>query len=304
MSRATLIDGAMHAANLRVRTSERARVFTALHKRRPRLDVIIVGDHPASRSYVSTKTRQAAETGIDGRLVELPESISDASLLAVIRSLNAEADVDGILVQLPLPGHLDSSAILEALDPAKDVDGFHPLNMGRLSASSAIDAERMLIPCTPLGALMMLRETLGREGLVGRSAVIIGRSNIVGKPMAQLLLASDVTVTVAHSRTAGLAALCRSADILVAAVGRPEMVRGDWIRKGATVIDVGINRVSTDDGRSKIVGDVATAEAMEVAQFVTPVPGGVGRMTVACLLHNTVVAAESRSSKIQANSRE
>jgi methylenetetrahydrofolate dehydrogenase (NADP+)/methenyltetrahydrofolate cyclohydrolase len=294
MSPAILIDGAEHAANLRSQSLQRARSFFQIRGRRPRLDVIIVGDHPASRSYVSTKTKQAAETEIDGRLIELPESIGHGALLKEIRKLNAADDVDGILVQLPLPQHLDSAAILDAIDPAKDVDGFHPVNVGRLSTAVKIDPERMLIPCTPLGSLMMLRATLGPQGLSGKTAVVVGRSNIVGKPMAQLLVASDCTVTVAHSRTGDLIGLCRSADILVAAIGRPEMIRGSWIKPGATVIDVGINRVSAEGGKGKIVGDVATEEAREFASFITPVPGGVGRMTVACLLHNTVIAAESR----------
>lgn len=287
------IDGVAHAAALKERTRSAAAEFTAEAGRRPRLDVIIVGDHPASRSYVRTKTREAGETGIDGRLIELPETIAQAALLEEIRRLNADPGVDGILVQLPLPAAFDSARILEAIDPAKDVDGFHPLNVGKLFTAGRIDPERMLIPCTPLGSLLMLRATLGDEGLRGRHAVVIGRSNIVGKPMAQLLLASDCTVTMAHSRTQDLPSLSRRADILVAAIGRPEMVRGDWIKPGATVIDVGINRVPTEDGRGRIVGDVATDEAAEVAAFITPVPGGVGRMTVACLLHNTLVAARA-----------
>jgi methylenetetrahydrofolate dehydrogenase (NADP+)/methenyltetrahydrofolate cyclohydrolase len=287
------IDGIAHAGALKERTRIAAAEFTAEAGRRPRLDVIILGDHPASRSYVRTKTREAGETGIDGRLIELPETLSQAALLEEIRRLNADPGVDGILVQLPLPAAFDSERILEAIDPAKDVDGFHPLNVGKLFTASRIDSERMLIPCTPLGSLLMLRATLGEDGLRGRHAVVIGRSNIVGKPMGQLLLASDCTVTMAHSRTQDLPGLCRRADILVAAIGRPEMVRGSWIKPGATVIDVGINRVPSEDGRGRIVGDVATAEAAEVAAFITPVPGGVGRMTVACLLHNTLVAART-----------
>jgi methylenetetrahydrofolate dehydrogenase (NADP+)/methenyltetrahydrofolate cyclohydrolase len=216
-------------------------------------------------------------------------------LLAEIERLNADRDVDGILVQLPLPSHLDSSFILEAIDPAKDVDGFHPANVGRLFTASKINPDQMLIPCTPLGSLLMLRATLGSDGLQGKNAVIVGRSNIVGKPMGQLLLASDCEVTIAHSRTQDLPGLCRTADILVAGVGRPEMIRGSWIKQGATVIDVGINRMPAEDGKGRIVGDVATDEAMGVAKFITPVPGGVGRMTVACLLHNTTIAAENRA---------
>jgi methylenetetrahydrofolate dehydrogenase (NADP+)/methenyltetrahydrofolate cyclohydrolase len=235
MSPAMLIDGAEHAASLRSQTLERARSFFQTRGRRPRLDVIIVGDHPASRSYVATKTKQAAQTEIDGRLIELPESIDPRTLIEEIRKLNAAADVDGILVQLPLPSHLNSAAVLDEIDPSKDVDGFHPVNVGRLSTAMKIDPERMLIPCTPLGSLLMLRATLGPQGLSGKSAVVVGRSNIVGKPMAQLLVNSDCTVTVAHSRTIDLIKLCRSADILVAAIGRPEMIRGSWIKQGATV---------------------------------------------------------------------
>lgn len=290
---AQLIDGAAHAEVLKNQTRLVAESFATRHGRRPRLDVIIVGDHPASRAYVRTKTRQAAETGIDGRLIELSETVTEAALLAEIARLNADPTVDGILVQLPLPAQINAERILDRIDPAKDVDGFHPANVGRLFTAARIDPARMLIPCTPLGALMMLRATLGEGRLVGLHAVVLGRSNIVGKPMAQLLVASDCTVTIAHSRTRALEALCRTADILVAAVGRAEMVRGSWIKPGATVIDVGINRVPMEDGKGRIVGDVATAEALPHAAFITPVPGGVGRMTVACLLHNTVVAAEN-----------
>jgi methylenetetrahydrofolate dehydrogenase (NADP+) / methenyltetrahydrofolate cyclohydrolase len=295
MSVATLIDGAKHAMDLRARTRVRAQTFRASFGRRPRLDVIIVGDHPASRSYVTSKTKQAIETEIDGRLIELPETVGADELLGRIRQLNDNSEVDGILIQLPLPEHLDASAVLDEIDPAKDVDGFHPVNVGRLFTASVIEPEKMIVPCTPLGSWLMLRETIGQKALSGKSAVVVGRSNIVGKPMAQLLLASDCTVTLAHSRTGDLAALCRTADILVAAVGRPEMIRGSWIKPGAIVIDVGINRVPTPGGKTRIVGDVATQEAMSVASFVTPVPGGVGRMTVACLLFNTVVAAERRA---------
>lgn len=290
----TLIDGAEHAGTLRAKTRVRSEAFAAKHGRQPRLDVIIVGDHAASRSYVATKTRQAGETAIEGRLIELPANVSQDELLVEIARLNADPGVDGILVQLPLPDGFDSARVLDAIDPAKDVDGFHPSNVGRLFTATTIDPERMLIPCTPLGCLLMLQATLGPKGLAGKTAVVVGRSNIVGKPMGQLLLASDCTVTMAHSRTLDLPAVCRTADILVAAVGRPEMIRGDWIKQGATVIDVGINRVSSPEGKPKLVGDVATAEARARAAFITPVPGGVGRMTVACLLHNTVVAAEAR----------
>jgi len=291
----TLIDGNVHAARLREKTRARAESFALRHGRRPRLDVIIVGDHPASRAYVRTKTRVADETGIEGRLIELPEAITRDDLIGEIARLNEDGAVDGILVQLPLPDAHDPQLIIHAISPMKDVDGFHPLNVGKLFTASRIDSERMLLPCTPLGALILLQATLGVDGLAGKNAVVVGRSNIVGKPMAKLLLASDCTVTVAHSKTRDLPALCRSAEILIAAIGRPEMIRGDWIGEGATVIDVGINRVPTADGKGRIVGDVATDEAMGRAAFITPVPGGVGKMTVACLLHNTVVAAEARA---------
>jgi methylenetetrahydrofolate dehydrogenase (NADP+)/methenyltetrahydrofolate cyclohydrolase len=289
-----LIDGNVHAAKVRARTRVRAEAFAANHGRKPRLDVVIVGNHPASRAYVATKTKMAHETAIEGRLIELPESIGKEALLAEIARLNADPGVDGILVQLPLPDHLDGQMMIDAINPAKDVDGFHPMNVGKLFTASRIDPEQMLIPCTPLGSLMMLVDTLGKGALSGKNAVVVGRSNIVGKPMGQLLLANDCTVTIAHSRTRDLPAVCREADILVAAVGRPEMIKGDWIKPGAVVIDVGINRVPAGEGKSKIVGDVATAEAMGIASHITPVPGGVGKMTVACLLHNTVVAAEAR----------
>ena len=291
---ATPIDGAAHAARLQERTLVRATAFAARQGRRPRLDVVIVGDHPASRAYVATKTRMAGLTGIEGRLIELPATVTQAELLAVVARANQDAAVDGILVQLPLPPSLDTAAIIAAIDPAKDVDGLHPANAGRLATAATVDPERMLIPCTPLGCLMMLRDTLGTDGLAGRHAVVVGRSTLVGRPMAQLLLSADCTVTIAHSRTRDLPAVCRTADILVAAVGRPEMVRGDSIKPGATVIDVGINRVPTPDGKGRLVGDVAFAEAATRAAFITPVPGGVGRMTVACLLHNTVTAADAR----------
>jgi methylenetetrahydrofolate dehydrogenase (NADP+)/methenyltetrahydrofolate cyclohydrolase len=291
----TLIDGNVHAARLRAKTKARAEEFASRHGRRPRLDVIIVGYHPASRAYVRTKTKVAGEAAIDGRLIELPATTSREALLAEVARLNEDEGVDGILVQLPLPEGIDPQLIIHAINPAKDVDGFHPMNVGKLFTASRIDSERMLLPCTPLGSLILLQATLGVGGLAGKNAVVVGRSNIVGKPMAKLLLASDCTVTVAHSKTRDLPALCRSAEILVAAIGRPGMIRGDWIGEGAVVIDVGINRVPTPDGKGRIVGDVATEEAMGRASFITPVPGGVGKMTVACLLHNTVVAAEARA---------
>jgi methylenetetrahydrofolate dehydrogenase (NADP+)/methenyltetrahydrofolate cyclohydrolase len=257
--------------------------------------VIIVGDNPASRAYVRTKTRMAAEAGIDGALIELPEEATTGQLLATIDRLNRDPAVHGILVQLPLPGHMDAQAVLGALAPEKDVDGFHPLNVGRLFSAGGQLPPDLLVPCTPYGCLHLLRGALGSAGLAGKEAAIVGRSNIVGKPMAALLLGADCTVTVAHSRTRDLPEVCRRADILVAAVGRAELIRGGWIRPGATVIDVGINRVAGPEGRSRLVGDVAFAEAAEVAGAITPVPGGVGPMTVACLLRNTLVAARAQA---------
>lgn len=294
MTDTSIIDGLAHAAALREKTRERAEAFFKKHGRKPRLDVIIVGNHPASRSYVTTKAKQAHEVGIEGNLIELAETISARELEEVIDQLNAFPQVDGILVQLPLPDHLNSVSVLNRISPAKDVDGFHPLNAGGLFTATKLDMKTMLVPCTPLGCLMMLRSTLG--DMTGKTAVVVGRSNIVGKPMAQLLACENATVTVAHSRTADLPAVCRTADILVVAIGRPQTVRGDWIKPGAAVIDVGINRVSSDQGKSRLVGDVATQEALGIAGAITPVPGGVGPMTVACLLHNTLVAAELRVS--------
>jgi methylenetetrahydrofolate dehydrogenase (NADP+)/methenyltetrahydrofolate cyclohydrolase len=290
-----LIDGKQYANALRNGVRLRAEEFARSAGRRPRLDAIIVGEHPASRTYVRTKTRMAEETVIEGRLIELPDSIDGKALLDRIACLNDDPVIDGVLVQLPLPTGVKSGPVIEAIDAGKDVDGFHPLNVGRLFTAAAIDPEKLMIPCTPLGCLMMLKSVLGPSGLRGRTAVVIGRSNIVGSPMAKLLTANDCTVTVAHSQTANLPELCRAADILVAAVARPGFVRGDWIKDGAVVIDVGINRVASPNGGSQIAGDVATREAMGRAGHITPVPGGVGPMTVACLLHNTIVAAEMRA---------
>ncbi len=288
---AQIIDGRARAAALRERV---AAEVTELQQRTgvvPRLVVLLVGEDPASRVYVRTKARMAAEVGIEGEVETLPADTCEQALLARLAALNADPSVHGILVQLPLPPQIDGRAVLEAIDPAKDVDGFHPLNVGRMwAAARPLDAG-LLLPCTPLGCMMLLESVLGRDGLRGRSALVLGRSNIVGKPMAALLLGADVTVSVAHSRTRDLPARCREAEILVAAVGRPEMVRGDWIREGAVVIDVGINRIETAEGGSRLVGDVAFAEAAERAAAITPVPGGVGPMTVACLLHNTLLTA-------------
>ncbi|MDR5655556.1 bifunctional methylenetetrahydrofolate dehydrogenase/methenyltetrahydrofolate cyclohydrolase FolD, partial [Ruixingdingia sedimenti] len=246
----------------------------------PGLAVVLVGEDPASRVYVRNKGIQTVETGMASFEHLLPADTPQADLLALIARLNADPSVHGILVQLPLPGHIDADAVINAIDPGKDVDGFHVSNVGRLATG-----QKAMVPCTPLGCLMMLRDHLG--DLAGLEAVVVGRSNIVGKPMAQLLLGESCTVTVAHSRTRDLAAVCRRADILVAAVGRPELVRGEWIKPGATVIDVGINRV---EGRKGLVGDVHFAGAAAVAGAITPVPGGVGPMTIACLLANTLTA--------------
>jgi methylenetetrahydrofolate dehydrogenase (NADP+)/methenyltetrahydrofolate cyclohydrolase len=253
----------------------------------PGLAVVLVGEDPASQVYVRNKHRQTLEAGMNSFEHRLPADSSQQTLLDLVAELNADDAVDGILVQLPLPAQINAQAVLDTIDPAKDVDGFHVVNAGRLATGG--DA---LVPCTPLGCLLLLRHFVGE--LSGLRAVIVGRSNIVGKPMAQLLLAENCTTTIAHSRTRDLAAECRQADILIAAVGRPEMIRGDWIKPGATVIDVGINRIDAADrgiGKSRLVGDVAFAEAAPFAAAITPVPGGVGPMTIACLLRNTVTAA-------------
>lgn len=278
---ARVIDGKAVAAALRTQVAERvARLLF-----RPGLTVVLVGDQPASAVYVRNKNRSAEMAGLVAQTIRLSASASQAELLAVVARLNTDPDVDGILVQLPLPPQIAQRDVIEAIDPAKDVDGFHPLNVGRLS-----DGLPTLVPCTPLGVMRLLADA--GIALAGARALVLGRSAIVGKPMAALLLAADATVTIAHSRTRDLAAECRRADILIAAVGKPAMVRGDWIGNGATVIDVGINRLP--DG--KLSGDVAFDEALRVAGAITPVPGGVGPMTIACLLENTVTAAERRRS--------
>ena len=284
LRQATVIDGRAHADDLLAQTAREAARFVAETGIRPGLAVVLVGDDPASAVYVRAKGRRCVEAGMRSFEHRLPAETSQAALLGLLARLNADPEVHGILVQLPLPPALDAAAALAAIDPEKDVDGFHLLNAGRLAVGSA-----GVVPCTPLGCLMLLRATLGR--LRGLHAVVLGRSNIVGKPMARLLLEEDCTVTVAHSHTSDLPRMCRQADILVVAVGRPLMVRGDWIKPGATVIDVGINRVQDQEGRTMLVGDVAFEEAMRVARFVTPVPGGIGPMTIACLLRNTLEAA-------------
>ncbi len=289
-----VIDGKAQAAALRRELAGSVAGIVAAAGRPPRLDVVLVGSHAASEAYVRTKERMAAEVGIISRRHDLPAAAGLGEIVDLIDRLNGEDAVDGILVQLPLPDGVETARILERIDPAKDVDGFHPLNVGRLLTASAPAGEGLLVPCTPLGCLLLLQSVLGVAGLRGKRAVVVGRSNIVGKPMAALLLAADCTVTLAHSRSRDLVAECRRAEILVAAVGRPEMIRGDWISPGTVVIDVGINRVAAAEGGSRLVGDVAFAEAAAHAMAITPVPGGVGPMTVACLLRNTVTAAHRR----------
>jgi methylenetetrahydrofolate dehydrogenase (NADP+) / methenyltetrahydrofolate cyclohydrolase len=294
VSPARIIDGKAAAAELRAEIAAEVRDFAGRHGRPPGLRVVLVGDHPASRAYVRTKARMAAEVGLDSGLIELPADVSERALLAQLAALNEDPAVHGILVQLPLPDQIDPARVLDAIDPNKDVDGFHPLNVGRLFATSGAPDPALLVPCTPMGCMILLRQTLGAN-LAGRRALVVGRSNIVGKPLAALLLGADCTVTIAHSKTRDLPAECRRAEILVAAVGRPQMIRGAWIRPGATVIDVGIVRVPSEDGGTRLVGDVAFAEALEVAGAITPVPGGVGPMTVACLLRNTLIAARNQT---------
>jgi methylenetetrahydrofolate dehydrogenase (NADP+)/methenyltetrahydrofolate cyclohydrolase len=283
---ATIIDGKAYAQGLRARIAD---AVSGLSRQgvTPGLAVVIVGEDPASQLYVKNKARQTVEVGMRSFEHTLPASTGEAELLDLVARLNADPAVDGILVQLPLPKQIDAQKVIEAIDPMKDVDGFHPINAGRLMTGVP-----GLVSCTPLGCLLLAQSV--RRDLAGLDAVVVGRSNIVGKPMAQLLIAQSCTVTVAHSRTRDLADVCRGADILVAAVGRPEMVRGDWVKPGAIVIDVGINRVpnpAAGAGKTKVVGDVAYAEAAEVASAITPVPGGVGPMTIACLLRNTLEAA-------------
>ena len=289
-ARASLIDGKAFSQTLVERVAAAAARLESAHGVKPGLAVVIVGEDPASQLYVRNKGETTLKAGMRSDTHRLPVETTQDELLALIAQLNADAGIHGILVQLPLPRHIDSAAVLDAISPDKDVDGFHVVNAGRLAVGLP-----GMIPCTPLGSLMLLKDQLG--DLSGLNAVIVGRSNIVGKPMAQLLLGENCTVTIAHSRTRDLPALCRTADILVAAVGRPEMIKGDWIKPGAAVIDVGINRVPSRDpvkaaeGKTRVVGDVDFNEAVEVAGRITPVPGGVGPMTIACLLANTYTAA-------------
>ncbi len=284
---ASIIDGKAIAADLRQTVAKVAATFRESTGRSPGLAVVLVGEHPPSAAYVRSKVKATVEAGMESFEHRIPAETSQDNLIELIDRLNADDNVDGILVQLPLPKHVDEQAVLTRVDPAKDVDGFHPVNVGRLSIG--LDA---LVPCTPLGCLILLQRTLGE--LSGKDAVVVGRSNIVGKPMAQLLLQANCTVTIAHSRTKDLPEAVRRSDIVVAAVGRPELIRGSWLKPGATVIDVGQERVEQPDGTRKLLGDVAYDEAAEVAGAITPVPGGVGPMTIACLLRNTVVAAHRR----------
>ncbi len=294
MSHAKLIDGKATAARLRGLVADGVSAFIAETGHIPGLAVVLVGENPASTVYVRNKAKQTVEVGMASFEHRLAADTTQADLVALVERLNADTAVDGILVQLPLPSHLDANAVIGIINPDKDVDGLHVVSAGRLASGLP-----GLVSCTPLGCMMLIRDTLGRD-LTGKNAVVIGRSILVGKPVAQLLLAADCTVTVAHSRTQDLAAVVRRADIVVAAVGRPEMVKADWIKPGACVIDVGINRVAgAEPGKTRLVGDVAYGEVAEVAGSLTPVPGGVGPMTIACLLHNTLQAARMRRGMVQ-----
>jgi methylenetetrahydrofolate dehydrogenase (NADP+)/methenyltetrahydrofolate cyclohydrolase len=278
-----LIDGTAYAEKLRGRIGAAVATLKRDHNLTPGLSVVLVGEDPASKVYVANKAKQTVEVGMNSWEHKLPADTSEADLLALVDMLNKDAAVHGILVQMPVPKHIDSAKVLNAIDPAKDVDGFHVVNVGRLSTG-----QEALTACTPVGCVMLAKDTLG--DLTGLNAVVIGRSNIVGKPVAQLLLAENCTVTIAHSKSKDLPGIVRQADLVIAAVGRPEMVKGDWIKPGATVIDVGINRIERD-GKAKLVGDCDFESCAKVAGHITPVPGGVGPMTIACLLYNTVKAA-------------
>jgi methylenetetrahydrofolate dehydrogenase (NADP+)/methenyltetrahydrofolate cyclohydrolase len=279
---ATLIDGKAFAAKVRAQVADHVGKIKAERHEVPGLAVVLVGEDPASQVYVRNKGTQTVEVGMESFEYKLDAATSQDDLVALIQKLNADPKIHGILVQLPLPAHLNSDLVINTIDPAKDVDGFHISNVGLLGTG-----QKSMVPCTPLGCLMMLRDHHG--SLAGMNAVVVGRSNIVGKPMAQLLLGDSCTVTIAHSKTKDLGKVCREADILVAAVGRPEMITGEWVKPGATVIDVGINRIERD-GKTKLVGDVHFESAATVAGAITPVPGGVGPMTIACLLANTLTA--------------
>ena len=279
-----IIDGKAFAAGLRARVGTAIAGLKSDHDLTPGLAVVLVGEDPASQVYVRNKGKQTVEAGMNSWEHRLDASTDEATVLEMVETLNNDPAVHGILVQLPLPDQIDTDKVINAIDPAKDVDGFHVINAGRLATG-----QESLVPCTPVGCVMLAKDRLG--DLSGLEAVVVGRSNIVGKPVAQLLLKENCTVTIAHSRTRDLPEVCRRADIVIAAVGRPEMVRGDWIKPGACVIDVGINRIDKPEGGTRLVGDVAFAEAAEVAGSITPVPGGVGPMTIGCLLYNTVRAA-------------
>jgi methylenetetrahydrofolate dehydrogenase (NADP+)/methenyltetrahydrofolate cyclohydrolase len=285
---ADLIDGKAFAARLRERVAAAVPAFEAATGRAPGLAVVLVGDDPASRIYVRSKGKATLTTGMASFEHRLPDTTGEEALIALVEALNADERVDGILVQLPLPAGIDDKAVIDAIDPDKDVDGFHIANAGRLAVG-----EEGLVSCTPLGCLMLLRDRLG--DLAGLEAVVVGRSNIVGKPMAQLLLRENCTVTVAHSRTRDLPRVVGRGDIVVAAVGRPELIKGAWLKPGATVIDVGMNRLEGEDGTVRLLGDVEFESAKDVAAAITPVPGGVGPMTIAVLLRNTLVAASARA---------
>lgn len=289
MAEAKLIDGKSFAAGLRRRVGVGVAELVAEGRSRPGLATVLVGSDPASQVYVRSKGKTAVELGMASFDHQLGADASEQELLSLIARLNADPTVNGILVQLPLPRHIDTAKVLLAIDPAKDVDGFHPVNVGRLGSIAAGAPLDFPVPCTPLGCSMLLQDAL--KTLSGANAVVVGRSNLVGRPVAQLLLRMDCTVTITHSRTRDLPALCRQADILVVAIGKTEFVRGDWVKPGAAVIDVGINRVPTSEGKSRLVGDVAFEEAKKVAGHITPVPGGVGPMTVACLMYNTLQSA-------------
>jgi len=288
-----LIDGKAFAESLVSNVGNAVEILIKEHNFKPGLAVVLVGDNPASEVYVRNKVKQTEKAGMVSIEHRLPESTSESELIELVNSLNNDEDIDGILVQLPLPNHIDENSIINAISPSKDVDGFSIPNVGLLSTSG-----EGLIPCTPLGCLLLLKDYLGN--LAGKTAVIVGRSNIVGKPMAQLLIKENCTVTIAHSKTIGLPDVCKDADILVAAVGRPKFVKAEWVKKGAVVIDVGINRLpAVGDKKSKLVGDVDFESVSKVCSAITPVPGGVGPMTIACLLRNTVTAACKRRNVIE-----
>jgi methylenetetrahydrofolate dehydrogenase (NADP+)/methenyltetrahydrofolate cyclohydrolase len=286
---AQIIDGKARAAELRARVADAAATLQSKHGLKPGLAVVLVGDNPASEIYVRNKARETEKAGMHSVEHRLPGTTSEAELLALIDRLNADTKIHGILVQLPLPKQISADRVVLAIDPRKDVDGLHPLNAGLLA-----QGKPALVPCTPQGCLILLKETLGN--LAGRDALVVGRSILVGRPMVQLLLNESCTVTVAHSKTRDLEGACRRADILVAAIGKAELVRGSWIKKGATIMDVGINRLAGEGGKPRLVGDVAYDEALPVAGAITPVPGGIGPMTIACLLRNTVLAACAQAS--------